>query len=132
MQSSLSRLLRNARLWQSALAIYWLALFIGTHLPLDRVPQPARTHDKWAHLIAFALLSGLFATTWELSAGRLNVRHLMRAWFLIVLYSAFDEATQPFVGRYASVIDWLADAAGAALGLMLFVWVRRKMARNLS
>jgi VanZ family protein len=129
MRISAIRLLRNARLWQFALALYWAALFVGTHIPIDRVPQAAQTADKIVHIIAFAGLSWLFAMTWELSAGRLNSGHLVRAWFLITLYAALEEATQPFVGRYASFFDWLADAAGAALGLALFVWTRSKFAR---
>ena len=130
MRSSFIWLLRDARLWQIALACYWVALFVGTHLPLERVPQLEKMVDKWAHAFAFAVLAGLFATTWELSAGRLNARHLMRVWFILALYGAFEEATQPFVGRYASVWDWLADVVGAALGLLLFVWARRRIARD--
>jgi VanZ family protein len=127
MRQTLPRLLRNPTLWQLALTAYWLLLFVGTHVPVERVPQPARTQDKWAHIIAFAILSAMFATTWELSAGRLNHRHLARAWFIITLYGAFEEATQPLVGRYASILDWLADAVGAALGILLFVSLRRMM-----
>lgn len=129
MRQSVLHLLRNARLWQLALVCYWAALFIGTHIPIDRIPQPAQTADKLVHIVAFAGLSWLFATTWEVSAGRLNSRHLVRAWFLIALYGAFEEATQPIVGRYASAFDWMADATGAALGLLLFVWSRRKIDR---
>jgi VanZ family protein len=129
MRDSAIRLLRNARLWQIALACYWAALFIATHIPADRLPRPAQTADKLAHLLAFAGLSWLFATTWELSAGRLNSRHLVRAWFLLALYGALEEATQPLVGRHASVFDWLADMTGAALGLVLFAWMRRKFER---
>jgi VanZ family protein len=128
MRDSAIRLLRNARLWQLALAVYWAALFVATHIPIDRVPQAAQKADKFVHIFAFTGLAWLFAMTWELSAGRLNSRHLMRAWFLIVLYGAFEEATQPLVGRYASFFDLLADATGAALGLALFVWTRRKIA----
>jgi VanZ family protein len=127
MRHKLIRLLRNARLWQLALVSYWLALFVGTHVPVERVPKQAATHDKFAHIIAFGLLSAMFATTWELSAGRLNSRHLVRAWFVIALYGAFEEATQPMVGRYASFYDWLADAIGAAIGIIFFVWARRVM-----
>jgi VanZ family protein len=33
-----------------------------------------------------------------------------------------DEWTQLYAGRYASSLDWLADAAGAAAGLAVFAW----------
>jgi VanZ family protein len=122
------RLLQNARLWQLALAVYWVALFIATHIPIERMPPAATAHDKIAHLFAFAGLAALFAMTWELSAGRLNVRHLLRAWVVLMLYAAFEEATQPIVNRYASVFDWLADAVGAAIGLAIFWLVRNWVA----
>jgi VanZ family protein len=32
--------------------------------------------------------------------------------------------TQPIVGRTASIGDWLADACGAAIGLVVFACVR--------
>jgi VanZ family protein len=121
------RLLRNARMWQLALAVYWIALFIATHIPIERVPPAATTYDKVAHLVAFAGLGALFAATWEISAGRLNARHLLRAWFVIMLYAAFEESTQPIVNRHASILDWLADAVGAAIGLLLFLWLRRRL-----
>jgi VanZ family protein len=129
MKDSAIRFLRNARLWQLALACYWAALFIGTHLPVERLPRHAQTADKLIHVVAFAGLAWLFAMTWEFSAGRLNFHHLTRAWFVIALYGAFEEATQPLVGRYASVLDWLGDATGAALGILLFVWTRRMLER---
>jgi VanZ family protein len=43
------------------------------------------------------------------------------------MYAAADELTQLLVGRTASVGDWLADAAGAALGLAFFAaWPPRR------
>jgi VanZ family protein len=129
MRTALPQLLRHHRLWQLALAAYWLMLFVGTHIPIERMPMPARTADKWAHVVVFALLSALFAATWELSAGRLNVAHLLRVWFVVALYGAFEEATQPLVNRYASIYDWLADVVGAGIGLVLFVVVRYALLR---
>ena len=37
-----------------------------------------------------------------------------------MLYGAIEETTQPLVNRVASLIDWLADAIGATLGLAVF------------
>ena len=129
MHSTIRRLLNNPRLWQLALAVYWIALFAGTHIPIDRVPRSVGSADKLAHLGAFAVLAFIFATTWQLSAGHLMTRHLVWSWIVIAIYGGFEEITQPIVGRVASVADWLADVTGAALGLLAFVMIRRYLQR---
>jgi VanZ family protein len=116
---------RNAKTWQVVLVCYWLALFIGTHIPSEAPLLPTNDWDKAAHVAAFAGLAVLVATTWQLAAGHLTARHLGVVWLVIVLYAALDEWTQSFVRRDASVWDWAADALGAAIGLILFVWLRR-------
>jgi VanZ family protein len=117
--------LTNPRLWSVLLACSWLTLFVLTHIP--RVPSlgPVTEHDKTAHLVAFAVLAFILATTWQLNAGELSLAQLGWAWVLLMLYAALDEWTQQFVGRQASVADWLADLIGAAAGLSLFFWFRR-------
>jgi VanZ family protein len=67
----------------------------------------------------------LFATTWQLSAGRLMARHLVWAWIVLAIYGVVEEMTQPPVGRVASIWDWIADVCGAGLGLLAFVLFRR-------
>jgi VanZ family protein len=129
-QHTIRPLLDNPRLWQLALAVYWIALFVGTHVPVDRVPSAVGSADKIAHLGAFAVLAFLFATTWQLSAGHLMTRHLVWCWIVIAVYGGFEEITQPIVGRIASVVDWLADVAGAAIGLLAFVIMRQFLQRK--
>jgi VanZ family protein len=115
----------RARIWQLALAAYWLALLVATHLPREFPVLPPDRTDKLVHVAAFAVLGWLVAETWQRSAGRLNAAHLRAAWLAIALYAPADELTQPLFGRAASLADWLADAAGAALGLWLFaIWQR--------
>lgn len=111
--------LRNPRLWQLALACYWAALFTTTHIPMHRLTTNLGSADKVAHLGAFAALAVILATTWRVSAGRFGGRQLFMALTLIMLYATLEELTQPIVGRVASVWDWLADALGATLGLLL-------------
>jgi VanZ family protein len=115
----------TAKLWQLALAGYWLALFAATHVPRRVVTVPGGKIDDVIHFVAYAILAGLLAITWERSAGQLSAAHLRWAWVALALYAAIDELTQPLVGRTASWADWLADALGAAVGLALFVWWAR-------
>jgi VanZ family protein len=92
---------------------------------------PGDYWDKVVHFSAFAVLAALFATAWQLaSGGRLTFRHLRAAWVLLIIYGALDEWTQTPFGRDASVFDWLADAAGAAVGLVVFVWIRNRHANR--
>lgn len=120
--------LKNPKLWQAALVCYWLALFVGTHLPPSvSMPSPSQS-DKLTHLAAYAGLAALVAITWQLAGGHLTFRHLIWLWIAIVLFAAFDEWTQTHVGRDASAWDWMADASGAMLGLMLFAWLRPRNA----
>lgn len=109
-----------AKLWLVLFAGYWLALVIGTHLPPGAVELPGDQSDKVVHFAAYAGLAWLLAMAWQHTTGRLNGRHLWFAWLAIVGFAAIDEVTQLLVGRDASVGDWLADAAGAALGLAVF------------
>jgi VanZ family protein len=126
MRSRLHRSLSNPRLWQAALVCYWLALFIVTHIPIERLALHRGSADKFAHVGAFAVLSMLLACTWRLSTGRLHLRQLVWVWLIVVLYGAIEETTQPMVNRVASSFDWLADAVGATLGLTVFwLWSDR-------
>ncbi len=115
----------NPRAWQILLAGYWLTLFVLSHLPASRVVTSVAGSDKLAHLLAFAVLSALLATTWQLSAGHLSLAQLGWVWVAVIVYAAFDEWTQSFVGRQTSLRDWLADAAGGAIGLAVFISIRR-------
>lgn len=122
---NLSQRSKLAVLSQVALAAYWLVLFIATHLPAGTRYLPRQNVDKVDHFFGYALLALLIVTTWQLVAGYLTTRHLCWAWVAIVFYGAIDEITQIPVGRECSLWDWLADAVGAVLGLLIFVGLRR-------
>jgi VanZ family protein len=107
---------------------YWLALFLGTHVP--RIPTALQMPggDKWQHTVAYAGLACLLAArrsfgkplTWRLALGVAGV---------VIVYGAIDELTQIPVGRDAEFKDWLADSLGTLIGLGLFTLVRFFSAR---
>jgi len=113
------------------LGVYWLALFISTHMP----PGPVLTHrvlplDKVAHFCGYGLLAVLFAWT-AIGIRKPSIMSMLILWGVIVLYGAFDELTQAFVRRTPDPMDWLADAMGAMLGLAAYglcvtLWLRRR------
>jgi VanZ family protein len=104
-------------------ALYWLLLFILTHLPA--LPDPkflsGQAHgDKLAHCIAYAGLAFLLAAA---STARWGFRPLTFARVLLVvgLYAAFEEWTQGFVPpRTTDWNDLVADMLGAGIGLSGF------------
>ncbi len=107
-----------------ALTIYWLAIFIATHWPTGPdLPVPGG--DKTVHFAAYCLLSVLLGSVCvSASNARLEQTGLYRPFpavgvlLLIVLYAAFDELTQPLVGRFCESVDWMADVAGGAVGVI--------------
>jgi VanZ family protein len=97
-------------------ALGWAAaIFILSSF--SRLPSPPGT-DKTHHFVAYGILAAAIVwgltdrtprrTTWGIAAAAL---------LLAAVYGATDEWHQGFVpGREVSMLDWLADAAGAAIG----------------
>jgi len=112
-----------------ALAVYWTALFIGTHLPVPpQKIEPIPYFDKWLHLAGFAGLAFLAATAWRARRpgrplGAVQYGSLLAG---MAAYAAADELSQllPFVRRNADLGDWVADVIGAAVGLALYTLAR--------
>lgn len=115
--------MRGPARWVPALA--WMAviwvLSAQTGQTLDPVwPNPP---DKLLHLVEYSVLG--LALGYALGAGR---RGMLAAVALGAAWGGLDEWHQSFVAdRTASVLDWLVDAAGVALGVTaLRAWRRRK------
>jgi VanZ family protein len=106
------------------LSIYWVALFVATHVPMLQPPPQIPNSDKWSHFLAFGLLAALFAWTWSLR-GAFGWRQALAVLAILVVYGALDEATQPYVGRHGNMPDWYADVTGIVFGLAAFVAARR-------
>ena len=106
------------------LTLYWAALFLGTH----RQPGPsgvfdtyAAAFDKLLHFLAYAGLAWLLAWACQLRPTGGNWRRTIGLWLLVVAYGALDETTQLLVGRSCHLYDWLADVAGATVGMWIYV-----------
>ncbi len=104
---------------------YWLAIFTATHLPSGSLPKLSWS-DKAYHAIAFAGLSFLLA--WAIPRRTYWASHLTLAMAIAVVYGALDELTQAFIpGRHCDWWDFVADAAGAAIGLVCYVTLRESL-----
>lgn len=114
------RLKRIAARARTLAVVYLLLLFIGTHLPSDRVEALATTSDKWLHFAGYAVLTVCVLAGWELTIGALEPKHYFAVWLAGTLYGAFDEVTQTPVGRSADLNDWMADVLGVVCGLLTY------------
>jgi VanZ family protein len=106
------------------LALYLLAMFIGTHVSLREPSTAFQIRDKVVHFGAFAGLAFLLATYHQSRRGTTRRLDLAVIWLLSGAYGVFDELTQIPVGRTADPLDWLADITGAATGLVAFAVLR--------
>ncbi|MEO6435447.1 MAG: VanZ family protein [Tepidisphaeraceae bacterium] len=109
---------RAARIGWGLTIVYWAGLFVVTHLPLPRLPYVPVT-DKTAHVVAYALLSVALMMSLH-RGGKMNPAVTVLT--MLLIYGAIDEWTQIPVGRSCELADWYADAAGAAVGVVVVSW----------
>jgi VanZ family protein len=117
------------RLGVVALTIYWLAIFLGTHLP--EVPQVmAATSDKVKHAGAYF---GLGLLLCYVSSGKNVYRRFLMIFVLITVYGALDEWSQQFVpGRYPDVLDWISDVLGVGTAIFFYAIMRAIFQRRVT
>lgn len=112
------------RRWSGRLlCLYWTALFIGTHIPLSRMPLPGQS-DKTAHFAAYAGLAVLFC--WWTAESR------FRWWSVFAILAAYavaDELLQYPVNRHPDVLDALADWVGILIGIAVFTGLKAAFRR---
>ena len=109
----------RARWTFAALATYWLAIFVGTHLPSPHQVPVLPANDKLLHTVAYLILALLLAAHCAQNRS-LAVADYGKILGILLLYAIVDELVQIPVGRQASIADWMADGLGAILGLLGF------------
>lgn len=107
------------------LAGYWIALFVGTHIPLGKLPVPEGS-DKVMHFGAYFGLQFLLLLWLALRAPLTRVRWTA-AIGMVFVFGIVDEVLQPYVNRHADVNDCIADWCGAILAATLFAVMARKL-----
>lgn len=111
----------GVRLGVAVLALYWVVIFTGTHLP--EVPQILTSYsDKIKHFSAFFGLAMLLC---YVTNGDNPYRRFGIIFALASAYGAIDEWTQSLVpGRTTDYWDWGADTLGAATAIGIYVGLR--------
>jgi VanZ family protein len=103
--------------------MYGLLLVVATHAPSAKVQFLVKAvdygplaPDKLLHMASYAVL-GLLAVLAYGSRWRRPATGVIALFFMLAAWGILDEATQPFFGRAADVIDWAYDVVGVVLGL---------------
>ena len=103
--------------------MYGLLLVVATHVPsanvqflVKAVDYGPLAPDKLLHTASYAVL-GLLAVLAYGSRWRRPATGVIALFFTLAAWGILDEATQPFFGRAADVIDWAYDVVGVVLGL---------------
>lgn len=117
------------------LVIYVLGIAFLTHVNLNDLGFAHDNfrlgnlfiYDKLFHLAAYSMLTlivlftatGMHRVTGE--RIRLTSAKKVLVWsFIVVLYAAADELTQPYFGRSCDIWDFAADVTGVSIGQISF------------
>jgi VanZ family protein len=105
-------------------AVYWGAMFAGTHLDISfSGPEiPSVPGDKVMHFVAYAGLTFLWLVA-AATFGRVTWLMYLMVMIGAALYGAVDEVSQSMVGRDMDIADWRFDVMGAAIGSIAFAAV---------
>lgn len=116
----------TAPIWGAALAVYWITLFVATHVPTPQMVESAMqlNGDKVIHLSAYFVLTTLAVGFARASGWRtvLGLPMLVGVAVVMIGYGVLDEITQPMVNRVSDVLDGVADAAGVLLAVAVQRW----------
>jgi VanZ family protein len=103
------------------LIVYWLILIAATSVPVDSVPSFG-IGDKIKHFSAYFVLASLLYLTLLFQQKSIYLRKYSAIFTVLiaVTYGAIDEIHQMFIpGRFAELLDWLADFGGAISGVIV-------------
>ena len=108
------------RLIRLVTACYWVAMCVGTHLPVPPDVVPTSVSDTWLHLGAYFGLGVVFVGS-VAANRRVGRRDVIRLWILATCYGALDELTQmiPVLHRTAEWKDLGADMVGSGVGVLV-------------
>jgi VanZ family protein len=103
-------------------------VFTFTHIPQQALPVLLQMNglDKVLHALAYGIITLLFILSFRVSHN--SIFNLIPL-FTILAFAAVDEVTQNFVGRTASLYDWIADFAGIVFAQSIFLYHNRTQSR---
>lgn len=111
-------MLRRHKYILIALAVYWPAVFVLTHIPVPEIAAQSGMSDKTMHVMAYFALT--FLIWCAVSPYRRARWTAAKPWIVvlsIVIYAVIDELLQMPVGRQAEVYDFAANLFGMVLAI---------------
>ena len=114
--------------WLATAILFTAAVLVFSHLPQEAMPSPLQKDgvDKLEHVLVYGVITFLFLISLKTSPTMLSVLLLFLA---VSAIGAFDELTQLFMNRTASVTDLAADIVGILAALFFFTVRRREFLR---
>lgn len=107
-----------SRAWLAVAA--WMALtVILSTFPVDAITPSVPDADKLGHAAVYAVLAFLCSRAWR-RHGSSQSAAVERAMAMVLVFGALMEFLQGHVGRDPSFADWMADGAGALVGIALW------------
>jgi VanZ family protein len=108
------------------IAIIWtLLIFVGCLFPSQQLPHVAVPFiDKWTHFVLF----GGYTFLWLCAKPAYTTAYVIKLLVVAVLLGCAIEVLQgkfTFLGRSMELLDAIADAVGALLGITLYMGGRR-------
>ena len=128
------RFLKEHRLYfvYTPLILYWIILLIATSLPAPDLPDVWGS-DKLKHFLAYAVLAFLLNLSLLVQEKR-SLSSKQAAFMTLgicLFYGLFDEIHQIFIpGRSAELLDLAADVTGALTGVIIVLYLVRKIKYN--
>lgn len=106
--------------WGICLAVYCGLIYWFSDQSRLPTPELFDSQDKLLHAAAYGLMAWIFWQTWRPALANRSVLLSLLTVLFCALFGLSDEWHQSFVaGRDASAFDWLADAVGAILLVVL-------------
>ncbi|MCA9075823.1 MAG: VanZ family protein [Planctomycetaceae bacterium] len=121
--------LPSRRLLGIILGVYWVNMFLVTHVNLQPPGPSVPDADKIAHFVGYCGL-GTLLSLWVVVSRRLTLKVILGTLLTIATYGLADELLQIPVGRDCDVRDWVADMLGASCGVGLAVIYCRRSERR--
>jgi VanZ family protein len=104
-----------SRAWLAVAA--WMALtVILSTFPIDGVQPSVPDADKLGHATVYGVLAFFSARAWR-RHGSAQAATIERTMAMALAFGALMELMQGYVGRDASLADWVADGVGALVGI---------------
>ena len=105
-------------------SLYFITLFVSTHMPIPQVVYRANVSDKWLHFLAYM---NLFFLLWfSINPDKKANWRKPAVWLIFlgaIICGGVDELSQPYTGRTCDVLDFVADAKGIFAGLVIFTFL---------